>query len=175
MRHNLLATQCNSGCGGSPDRHYSVYEPPVRSASVSVEGKTFEVLVANIPLRVCIVDDDDAVRDSLRILLDAHGIGVESFATPALFLRHAGAIDADCLIFDLHMPEMTGLELAEKLRARRMTTPVIILTGRSTPQLAQRMERAGVTAVLAKPVSDDELMRTIQHARTVACTGPGCH
>jgi FixJ family two-component response regulator len=128
-----------------------------------------EALVTASPLHVCIVDDDDAVRDSLRILLDAHGIDVQAFPTPALFLSHVqrndGAAIGDCLIFDLHMPDMTGLELAERLRARRVTTPVIIMTGRTDKLLAPRMERAGVSAILAKPVAVEDLVSAIETAR----------
>jgi FixJ family two-component response regulator len=122
--------------------------------------------VADSPIRVCIVDDDDAVRDSLRILLDAYGIDVEAFPTPSQFLNKALATAADCLIFDLHMPEMTGLEIAEHLRARKLTTPVIIITGRTDPVLAPRMARAGIAAVLAKPVGDEELVGAIRNARS---------
>jgi two-component system response regulator FixJ len=125
------------------------------------------------PLRVSIVDDDDAVRDSLRILLDAHGIDVESFATPTHFLHHVGATKADCFIFDLHMPDMTGLELAEALRARHISTPIIIVTGRTDRVFAQRMRRAGVAAVLPKPVSDEDIIGAIAMARAVRTTGPG--
>jgi two-component system response regulator FixJ len=130
--------------------------------------------VASIPLRVCIVDDDDAVRDSLRTLLDSHGIATQVFSTPVLFLSQADSIDADCLIFDLHMPEMTGLELAETLRARHRATPIIILTGRTEPVLVPRMERAGVAAILGKPVSDMALVSAIENARTARASGPGC-
>lgn len=130
--------------------------------------------MTSVPLRVCVVDDDDAVRDSLRILLDSHGIDTQVFSTPAQFLGQAGPIDADCLIFDLHMPDMTGLELAETLRARHMATPIIILTGRNDSVLAARMERAGVAAVLSKPVSDQVLVNAIEKARSARATGPGC-
>jgi two-component system response regulator FixJ len=133
-----------------------------------------EVSVTKPPLRVCIVDDDDAVRDSLRILLDSYGIHTQVFPTPAQFLGHADSIDADCLIFDLHMPDMTGLELAETLRARHMATPIIILTGRNDRVLAPRMERAGVAAVLGKPVNDMALVSAIEKARTARASGPGC-
>ncbi len=139
------------------------------------EFPTSEAWLADTPLRVCIVDDDDAVRDSLRILLDAHGIDVQVFSTPALFLREAGATAADCLIFDLHMPEMTGLELAERLRAQHMTTPVIIVTGRTDPALAPRMVRAGVAAVLSKPVGYEELVGAIEMARLAGRAAPGRH
>lgn len=112
---------------------------------------------------VCIVDDDEAVRDSLRLLLDSYGMATRAYATPAQFLKDA-ASPADCLIFDLHMPEMTGLELAETLRARNVSTPIIIITGRSDPNLAPRMQRAGIAAVLSKPVGEEDLVACINAA-----------
>jgi len=117
----------------------------------------------HLPLSVCVVDDDDAVRDSLCVLLDSYGMSTRSYASPALFLGE-DPYTADCLVFDLHMPETTGLELAETLRARSISTPIIIITGRSDPNLASRMERAGIVAVLAKPVAEEELIASIQNA-----------
>lgn len=120
------------------------------------------------PISVCVVEDDDAVRDSLRILLDSHGMVVRAFDAPVGFLSIAAELKSDCLIFDLHMPEMTGLQLAEKLRAMRIETPIIIVSGRADANLGRRMERAGVFAVLAKPVSDEDIVRTIRQA----CSAP---
>jgi FixJ family two-component response regulator len=112
---------------------------------------------------VCIVDDDEAVRDSLCLLLDSYGMTTRSYATPAQFLKDA-ASPADCLILDLHMPEMTGIELAETLRARNIVTPIIIVTGRNDPNLAPRMHRAGIAAVLTKPVGEEDLVACINDA-----------
>lgn len=112
---------------------------------------------------VCIVDDDEAVRDSLRLLLDSHGMATRSYASPSQFLKDT-ANDADCLIFDLHMPEMTGLELAETLRARSVPTPIIIITGRSDPNLAPRMRHARIATVLSKPVYEEDLIASINAA-----------
>jgi two-component system, LuxR family, response regulator FixJ len=115
---------------------------------------------------VCIVDDDDAVRDSLCVLLDSHGMTTRSYASPDLFLEEAGN-KVDCLIFDLHMPRMTGLELAETLRARSIATPIIIVTGRNDPILAARMQRAGIAAVLTKPIGEEELVASINNAKSL--------
>ena len=112
---------------------------------------------------VCIVDDDDAVRDSLCVLLDSYGMAVRAYASAGQFLEQP-ATAVDCLVFDLHMPDMTGLELAETLRARSIATPIIIITGRSDPNLASRLERAGVMVVLSKPVAEEELIASIKSA-----------
>ena len=115
------------------------------------------------PAIIAIVDDDDAVRDSLSLLLGAHGMTVRAYASPGQFLSDA-ASRADCLIFDLHMPEMTGIELAERLRGRGISTPIVIVTGRNDPRLAPRMQRAGVSAVLSKPVDEEKLLACIRDA-----------
>lgn len=121
--------------------------------------------VTDTSLSVCVVDDDDAVRDSLQLLLGSHDMKVHAFSAPRAFLAAAESLQPDCYIFDLHMPDMTGLELAEKVRASQPATPILIVTGRADPALAKRIERAGVSAVLSKPLSDDELVRAIREAR----------
>jgi two-component system, LuxR family, response regulator FixJ len=114
---------------------------------------------------VAIVEDDDAVRDSLRTLLDSHGLTVRAYASPRMFLESGEEQDAHCLVFDLHMPEMTGLELAEKMRARAIVAPIIIVTGRTDPVLGPRMRRANIAAVLPKPVSGEDLMAWLERIR----------
>jgi len=112
---------------------------------------------------VCVVDDDEAVRDSMRVLLESHGMTVRDYASARAFLAEdlpAGG----CLLLDLHMPEMTGLELLEKLRADHVGIPAIIMTGRSDAGLRARAQRAGVFAFLDKPVDEDELVDSIAHA-----------
>ncbi|MGD0191324.1 MAG: response regulator [Rhizomicrobium sp.] len=126
------------------------------------------------PLRIGIVDDDEAVRDSLAVLLQSFGMQVHAFSSPSSYLDHATSFSADCLVFDLHMPHMTGLELAEKLRSNGVGTPVIIFTGRADPFLAARMERAGVAFVLSKPVGDSDLIAAIRKAVARPCECPGC-
>jgi two-component system, LuxR family, response regulator FixJ len=126
------------------------------------------------PLRIGVVDDDEAVRDSLAVLLQSFGMHVHAFSSPLSYLEGATGFTPDCLIFDLHMPQMTGLELAEKLRADRITTPVIILTGRTDPFLAARMERACVAFVLAKPIADADLVAAIRKAVERPCERTGC-
>jgi two-component system response regulator FixJ len=131
-------------------------------------------LVTDIPLSVCVVDDDDAVRDSLGLLLKAHGMTVHTYNAADRFLSMISKVEADCLIFDLNMPEMTGLELAERVRAMHMATPIVIVTGHTDHFLSRRMERAGISAVLEKPVSDAELLGAIALARSTRVPSAGC-
>jgi len=113
---------------------------------------------------VCIVDDDEAIRDSMRLLIESYGMGVREYPSATAYLNDMPASGSACLLLDLHMPGMSGLELLELLRRRRVDTPAIIITGRSDPTLAERIERAGVLALLHKPVGDDDLMAFIERA-----------
>lgn len=116
----------------------------------------------NFQRMVHVVDDDDAVRDSVRSLLESHGFAVRDYASARAFLADGG--DGGCLLLDLHMPEMSGLDLLETLRTRRNDIPTIIMTGRSDAGLKARAQRSGAIAFLDKPVDEDELMNSISHA-----------
>jgi FixJ family two-component response regulator len=113
--------------------------------------------------KVAIVDDDAAVRDSLRFLLETIGHSVETFASGGEFLK-ADRERLACLILDHHMPEMTGLELAERLRADGFGMPIVLITGSPSPAIAARAAELGIR-VLAKPVTDEDLMDFISAAR----------
>lgn len=113
---------------------------------------------------VCIVDDDDDVRDSLKALLEAHGLRVRDFASALAFLEGEGARDCGCLLLDLHMPAMSGLELLECLRAEDVDIPALMITGQSDPALSPRLQRAGLLGILPKPVSEGELLTSIAGA-----------
>jgi two-component system, LuxR family, response regulator FixJ len=116
-----------------------------------------------LPLIVDIVEDDDAVRDSLCALLEAYGHTARGYASAALYLDRAAA-PGHCLIVDLHMPEMTGLELLETLRSQDVRVPALIMTGRHDPSLEPRIARAGVVKLLHKPVQDEQLFGSIEQA-----------
>jgi two-component system response regulator FixJ len=113
---------------------------------------------------VCVVDDDAAVRDSMRALLESRGLDVRDYASAQAFLDAGMGPDARCLLLDLHMPDMNGIELLETLRRRNINTEAIIITGRSDNALKARALRAGVLDFFEKPVDEDELFRSIDEA-----------
>jgi two-component system, LuxR family, response regulator FixJ len=114
--------------------------------------------------QVYIVDDDDAVRDSMRALLESFGVTVRDFASARDFLAAPCKTPSGCMLLDLHMPEMSGVELLEFLRARGSTLPVIVMTGRSDRALKDRVMRAGAFSLFDKPVDEVMLMSTLDRA-----------
>lgn len=112
---------------------------------------------------VDIIDDDDAVRDSTRALLESYGYEVRDHASAEHFLRDSSN-KPDCLLVDQHMPGMTGLDLLEHLRSKGDQTPALMMTGRSDPTLEPRAARIGVK-LLHKPVPEDQLVLWIEQTR----------
>jgi len=116
---------------------------------------------------IYIVDDDESVRDSARALLEAYDHVVEDFASARDFLAHFDRRVEGCILLDLNMPEMGGIELLELLRGRGDTIPVIVVTAQNDTGVLDRARRAGAYAVLEKPV-DDTLIKTIGRALDAA-------
>ncbi len=104
-----------------------------------------------------VIDDDAAVLDSLRFLLEVAGHRVKTYASAAAFLADEGP-RPDCLVLDHHMPHMTGLELVERLRAEGTTPRVMLITGSSSPAIRERAAELGVAKVLEKPPAEDDLL-----------------
>lgn len=113
---------------------------------------------------VCVVDDDEAVRDSTQMLLGIYGFKVRAYAGARDFLAEFDDASTGCLILDIHMPEMTGVELLSLLRARGILTPAIIVSGQNDPMLGEVLTRSGALAILNKPVNEDELMGFVEKA-----------
>lgn len=116
-----------------------------------------------------LVDDDAAVRSALKFALEVEGFRVRLYDGSAALLADGGLPDRGCLVVDYRMPGVDGLELVEMLRARNVTLPVILISGRVSRQLRSRAERAGVIRVLEKPLSDTALIESIRLA--LATTG----
>jgi two-component system response regulator FixJ len=113
------------------------------------------------PIIVGIVDDDDAVRQSLRFLLEVAGHEVAHYASGPAFLAECDLTRLSGLIVDQHMPQMTGLELVERLRANRKDLPVLLVTGSPSQDLVTRAAALGVEGVLDKPPSEQQVMNFV--------------
>jgi FixJ family two-component response regulator len=111
---------------------------------------------------VAVVDDDDAVRDSLRFLLEAAGFSVVTFGSAAQFLNEAKVSDLTCLVVDQHMPGQTGLQLVNSLRRQGTRLPVALITGSPSPDLVRLADELGVARVMEKPLDDDALVHFIE-------------
>jgi two-component system, LuxR family, response regulator FixJ len=122
-------------------------------------------LVAADPY-VYIVDDDEAVRDSLSVLLESKGHRVKSFGSAPEFLAAAPSMPIGPLIVDIRMPEMDGLELQERLRARALDFPMIIITGHADVPLAVRAMKAGAVDFVEKPFAAETILDSVDAARS---------
>lgn len=132
------------------------------SAIVRLEG-----WVKLVPLRdtVLVVDDDAAVRNALQFALELEGFRVVLYDGAAALLADTLPQRA-CLVIDHHMPDMNGLDLVERLRARDVTLPTILISGRIEGDLRARARRLGVSKVLEKPLSDAALVDSIRGSFT---------
>jgi len=115
-------------------------------------------------LTVAVVDDDEAVRDSLRFLLETAGFDVDTFASACQFLAAPVPRSPMCLLIDQHMPRVTGLDLLRQLKERGLDVPVALMTGSPSADLTQRAQEIGVAAVLEKPLAEEQLLRFVGRA-----------
>jgi two-component system response regulator FixJ len=113
---------------------------------------------------VAIVDDDEAVRESLRFLLDVAGYDVVTFDSAQDYLDGIDRRRAVCLVVDQHMPNTTGLELLATLRRLGTGLPTALITGSPTPDIVRQAIALGVMKVLEKPLADDALLRFLAAA-----------
>jgi len=111
-----------------------------------------------------VVDDDAAVRDSLRLLLRSIGLSAETYSSATEFLQAYDAARPGCLVLDVRMPGMSGLELQEKLEEQHSTLPIIFLTAHGDVPMAVKAVKAGAVDFIQKPFRDQELIDKIQHA-----------
>lgn len=113
---------------------------------------------------IFIIEDDEATRDSLRLLLECEGFEVSDFATAIGFRSRYRPRPGDCLILDLNLPGIGGLELLESLRRDGNPVPVIVITGRPTLANRRRAEQLGAMAMLEKPYEADTLLDLVRRA-----------
>jgi CheY-like chemotaxis protein len=122
------------------------------------------------PPLVAVVDDDESFLRSVGRLLRSAGYRVAMFSSAAECLASFPASQARCLILDVHMPRMTGLELLETLAARGACVPAIFVTAHDTPQTRERAHRAGSFGLLLKPFDKLALLSAIEEA--IRCQSP---
>jgi len=113
---------------------------------------------------VYIVDDDDAIRDSLRMLFTALKIGVETFGSAAAFLTAYRRDWSGCIVLDIRMPGMSGLVMQEELAKRRIALPVIFLSGHADVPIAVRALKQGAYDFIEKPLEADILVPAVMAA-----------
>ena len=112
---------------------------------------------------VFVVDDDDAVRNSMRWLVESIGLPVKTYASAREFLETHDPNRPGCLVLDVRMPGMSGLDLQEKLHENGIVIPIIVVTGHGDVPAAVRAIKAGAVEFIEKPVNDQLLLDTIQH------------
>jgi two-component system response regulator FixJ len=123
-----------------------------------------------IDIVVHIVDDEEAVRGSLAFLLTTSGFAVRTHATATSFLEHAAGIRSGCLVTDLRMPDMSGVELLRRLREAGNLLPAIVITGHGDVQMAVEAMKNGALDFIEKPFSDEVLIDSINRAVQLAAS-----
>jgi FixJ family two-component response regulator len=119
-------------------------------------------------LRVAVVDDEASVRTSLRRLLSAFDLDAETFASGQEFLDSLPERSPDCLVLDLQMPGLSGLEVQRRLAADGVRVPTIIITADDAPETRERCLSAGTAAYLCKPFDDRTLLAMVTRLVTRA-------
>jgi FixJ family two-component response regulator len=120
---------------------------------------------------VFIVDDDVSVREGLIELVESLGLPVQTFASAPDFLAHIDEKAIGCLVLDVYMPGMTGLDLQRELKAKNVQLPIIFLTGHGDIPMTVHALKSGAVHFLTKPVREQELMEVICQALEVDRTG----
>lgn len=110
---------------------------------------------------ISIVDDDESVRDALKSLIDSVGFHSEVFGSGEEFLKSPFVYQTDCLIADVRMPGMSGLELQDRLKAANSSIPIVFISAHDDRDARARGLRAGAVDFLQKPFSEDSLLGAI--------------
>jgi two-component system response regulator FixJ len=113
---------------------------------------------------IALIDDDVAVLDSLRMVLANRGISAECFSSAEDFLAGVGQLSPACIVSDVRMPGLSGLELQNELRARALEVPLILITGHGDIAMAVRAIKAGAFDFIEKPFDNDVLIGAIRCA-----------
>jgi FixJ family two-component response regulator len=120
--------------------------------------------------RVFIVDDDEDVRDALAMLMRAAGLRTTSFVSARDFLQRFNPKENGCLVLDIRMPGMTGIELQAELHKRRIRLPIVFLTAHGDVPLAVKAMKAGAADFIQKPLDEHRLVMAVMNALKVNAT-----
>jgi two-component system response regulator FixJ len=122
---------------------------------------------------VHIVDDDEAMRDSLGFLLDVEGFSTRLFASAETFLTALDGLEQGCIVTDVRMPGISGIDLVRRVREQGLSNPIIVMTGHGDVALAVEAMKAGAQDFIEKPFSDDVLLRALRSARDAKLPSDG--
>jgi FixJ family two-component response regulator len=128
-------------------------------------------MLANHPLapgtKLSVVDDDDSMREAIMSLIDSIGVSIEEFSSAQDFLRSERRLGFDCLILDVRMPGMNGLELQRRLAADQNRTPIVFITAHDSDEERTKALKAGAAGFLRKPFTEQELLGAISDALVI--------
>ncbi|BBK38789.1 transcriptional regulatory protein FixJ [Allostella sp. ATCC 35155] len=113
---------------------------------------------------VHIVDDDAGVRSALTMLMRSAGLDVETYDSAARFLERAATIVPGCVLLDVRMPDLNGLELQRLLSDRGIALPIVVMTGHGDVSTAVQAMKAGAVDFVEKPFDDDHILRLVEEA-----------
>jgi two-component system response regulator FixJ len=113
---------------------------------------------------IYLIDDDGAMRDSLSFLLTTAGHQVEAFESPLGFLAQSAALKPGCIITDVRMPEINGLQLVRRLKEGGVGLPIIMITGHGDVPIAVEAMKAGIKDFIEKPFSDETILSAVEAA-----------
>jgi FixJ family two-component response regulator len=113
---------------------------------------------------ISVVDDDESIRRTTTFLIESFGFRAAAFESGEHFLKSGHLHDTSCLIVDVQMPDMTGLELQSQLAAAGYDIPIIFITAYDSKVARRQAMQAGAVAFLGKPFSDEELLQTVRSA-----------
>ena len=115
-------------------------------------------------LEIAVIDDDQSFRVALVESLSSLGHGADGYASAEDYIGLVGGKSFDCVVTDIHMPGMSGLDLLQRLAARGSTTPVVLITARSDTNLTAKAAAAGAACLLRKPFEINDLIKCIEGA-----------
>jgi two-component system response regulator FixJ len=136
----------------------------VAVVQVAGNAKRRSAVVTHPAAKVLVVEDDDSMREAIERLLDAGGFRCEPYASAVALLEQGVDVDAACVISDLRMPAMSGLELLAALRERDISLPFILITAHDKPGMRQKVMQCGAAAYLVKPFRGTVLLDAVQSA-----------